>query len=558
MSDAFTLLAKQAVACARQTGKSLYDRLRALSPAARALAQHGRDLRNAVMPRLNLLSRSAPTPVAASRVLVDGMWYNPHYWFRYAMLRRALGLAQAVETGLLGPYGRSQQRHCFDLMGITRRVDYHARVRLGPYRARARKLVAAARVPDDIMQWSLPLDFPAVLLFDGILKRQRRATVDLADPALPDMVAEAMAYIEAADAILAEGGYDLVCLSHALDYTYAGIAWAAIRRNIPVVVLYGDYGTTRFIRMSAPADLCLYPGRPSMAEMEAMVPAQRQLLTETGAEYLNRRLAGATQDVGAIYAYQRRQQSIDRAALARQFGWDESKPIIGVYAANWFDYPHVTGFAYFRDFLDWIQLTMAVASQRTDVNWVFKSHPCDDWYATIRGVRIEDLVRDCDRPHIRSADKGWNGADLIRSLDGIVTCHGTVGLEAASAGKPVMVAHQGWYGHAGFALAATSRAQYEQHLRADWWRGWNGDTAIAQAQLFAGWYFAMPDWHGGYVTPDDSQQDEIFQTLPAFLDANQPAVDREIDELRAWFDAGHPYYHVFKMSRASGFQPMAR
>ena len=95
------------------------------------------------------------------------------------------------------------------------------------------------------------------------MKRQRRGTVNLDDPLLPDFVAEAMGYIEAADEIVAEGGFDLVCLSHALDYTYASLAWVAMKRDIPVLVLYGDYGDQPFhsdaerggpLRLSGAAD----------------------------------------------------------------------------------------------------------------------------------------------------------------------------------------------------------------------------------------------------------------------------------------------------------------
>lgn len=83
---------------------------------------------------------------------------------------------------------------------------------------------------------------------------------------------------------------------------------------------------------------------------------------------------------------------------------------------------------YFRDFLEWIEQTLAVASAQDSVNWLFKAHPCDDWYASIQGTQLEDLVTSTCQPHIRLADKTWNGLDLIHTLDGIVTCHGTIGI----------------------------------------------------------------------------------------------------------------------------------
>ena len=507
------------------------------------------------MPVLNNLSRrSYGSPAAAHRVLVDGMWYNPNYWFRYALCRRALMSSETEEVGLIGQFARDQQRECFDLMGISRVIDFRSRFHADRFLAQGHDLVTAARAPDDLMAWELPHGFPPSLLFDGILKRQRRGTVNLEDPLLPETVAEALGYIEAADEIVAEGEFDLVCLSHALDYTYTSLAWAAMRRDIPVVVLYGDYGTSRFIRMDKGEDLFAYPGRPTADEIDEMPLELQDALRRVGGEYIGKRLSGSTQDVGVVYAYQRRMTSVDHASLVERYAWDGDKPIIGVYGSNWFDYPHCTGFEAFRDFRDWVEFTLDVARERTDINWLFKSHPCDDWYASIRGARIEDLVRATDRPHIKAADKTWNGADLINCLDGIITCHGTVGLEGASVGKPILVAHRGWYGHAGFSATATTRDSYRIFLLSDWWSSHDIEKARNRAQLFAGWYFAVPNWHGSYVFRDDSDQEMIFETFEGFIENNSEAIDRETAELRCWFDSGHKYFHIFKLARADGFQ----
>ena len=40
-------------------------------------------------------------------VLVDGLWDNPNYWFRYALIRKSLGLSNWSNTGLLGKYSRT-------------------------------------------------------------------------------------------------------------------------------------------------------------------------------------------------------------------------------------------------------------------------------------------------------------------------------------------------------------------------------------------------------------------------------------------------------------------
>ena len=505
---------------------------------------------------LNTFSRQSQSHVShqPGNILIDGMWDNPNYWVRYSLVRRALGLAAGKEKGLLGQYSRAQVRKCFSALGIIDLVDYSAAATVTKQHMKAALgLLTGIETPDDFLRLSFPYDFPSAYVYDGILKRQRRSAVGISDPALPQLLSEALAHIEAANHIVEEGTFNLVVLSHAHDYTYAALAWAALKRNIPVLVLSGDYGTARFFHLKNPADIFSYPGRPTQDEMSCMPPDIQKRLRKQGALQLRARLTGKTDDVGAVYAYQRRQASVSKALLAERFGWDPTKPVIGVYNSNWFDYPHGSGLYYFRDFLEWIEQTLAVASMHDSVNWLFKAHPCDDWYASIRGARLEDLVVSANQPHIRLADKTWNGLDLIDTLDGIVTCHGTIGIEATALGTPVLVAHPGWYGHAGFVVNPASRENYLTALRTEWWKTLDKEPARQRAELFAGWMFCIPDWQGNYVMQDDSHQDAIYSKLPGFLTDNATNMDREVQEIREWFESGHSYFHVFKMANANSF-----
>ncbi len=552
-----TLLRK--IANGKRLVARAHEALRNLDPRiARMRREVARD-RERSLAALDRFSRESPTSQCAAKVLVDGMWDNANYWLRYALVRRALGLTAASEVGLLGQYSRDKVRASFEALSIREVVDYRETAQCSPqHRADALTLLANVKTPADFLKLRLPADFPPELVFDGILKRQRCATVDLNDPALPDYLAEVLAFLEAADGIVGAGGFNLVILSHALDYTYTAIAWAALRRNVPLLVLYGDFGVARFIRIKDAADLFAYPARPTTEEIERMPQQIRSLLRDQGAAQMRARLSGRTDDVGAVYAYQRRRGSVDKALLAERFGWDPAKPVIGVYNANWFDYPHGGGLHYFRDFLEWIEETLAVAGKNSAVNWLFKAHPCDDWYASIKGTRLEDLVAAANLPHVRLSDKTWNGLDLIRTLDGIVTCHGTIGIEAAAMGTPVLVAYAGWYGHAGFVVNPGNKSGYLSALKSEWWKSIDSETARIRAELFAGWMFCAPDWHLRYILQDDSRQDAIYPGMCGFLEENKAALEKEVREIRAWFDSGHRYFHVFKMARAAGYQQSNR
>jgi hypothetical protein len=536
----------------QQGARDLYNGLRATMPAARRREADIMARRARVQPLLDALSRrgdlgpdGAP---AYANVLVDGMWDNPNYWTRYACIRAALGLWQGRETGLIGEHSRARARDIFARFGIDEVADLITlRGNIGRYRQHARQLLQDVRSPDDLMALELPEGFPAELFYDGLLTRQRRGAGDPDDPLLVDYLAETLANLAAARELIDRGGFDLVLLSHAINYDFSALAWCAMQAGIPIIILYGDFGTVRFIRIDRAEDFFFYINRPSVAEIEAADPAIRAKRLEAGTRYLTERLAGNSEDPGAIFAYRQRTGAIDRAALAERYGWDPETPVICVYGANWFDFPHSVEMTNFRDFQEWIEETLAVARETPGVNWLFKAHPCDDWYPSSLGPSFGALVDAVDTPNVALASKEWNGRAIMDMIDAGITYFGTIGIELPSIGTPVMVADRGWYGEHGFVHWPGDRAAYLEALRHPWWRDHDAQTASRAAREFAGWYFALPDWHGDYLFPDDSEQEVIYDGLADFVQRYEDEIAREIVLIRDWVADGHRFYQVYKM-----------
>ena len=145
-----------------------------------------------------------------------------------------------------------------------------------------------------------------------------------------ELTAQAISNLESAREILSKGRFDLVILSHALGISYGAVACAAISLKIPVIVLYGDFGVSRFIRLAKIDDLSAYPSRPSSEETNRMRPESKENLQENGTEYLRLRLAGETDDLGSVFAYKTPKTQIDRDSIIETYGWDPAKPVIGV------------------------------------------------------------------------------------------------------------------------------------------------------------------------------------------------------------------------------------
>ena len=485
-------------------------------------------------------------------VLVDGMWDNPNYWIRYALFRAAVGSAGGREIGVLGPHRAAKGRRTLERFGISRAVQIlDLRGDMAAHRREARRLLAQTATPADVLGWHLPKGVPADFVYDGILKRQRAASVDLGDRRLVGYVTEALASIAAATRLLDSDRFELVLLSHAVNFQFAALAWIAVRRGIPVVLLYGNYGVPRFVKVVEPDDLYDTTDRPKAADLDAIPEAKRPALAAIGSAYLDKRLRGQTEDMGARYAFQKASARVTRAALVERFGWDPARPVVGVYASNWFDFPHPCGMTHFRDFLDWIQATLSVAQRQRRVNWLFKAHPCDQWYG---GVTLFDLMPPLDvGGHVQLAPIDWNGSAVLDAMDAVITYHGTVGIEAAAAGKPVLVADRGWYHDAGFVTWPQSREEYLDALATDWWKAVDLHATRRRAQIFAGWYFGRPAWQRGFVLEDDTVQAPIYRRVAELLAGNAEPLAMELRMIREWFASDSRHYHTFKMGCANEF-----
>lgn len=485
-------------------------------------------------------------------VLVDAMWDNPNYWIRYTLLRSALGLSRGREVGVLGPHRAKICRQTLERFGISQIVHVTAlRGDAERNRRQARDLLACIKAPADILSWRLPHDLPADFVYDGIIKRQQSACVDLKDPHLPQYVAEALGSIAAAYRILESYPFDLVVLSHEVNFQGAALAWLAAQKGVPVVIAFGNYGVARFAKLAKPADIYDTADRPKGPDLIDLPTAKAEMLAAVGSAYVKKRLDGGTDDMGARLAFQKAGELVSRASLAKKFCWDPQRSVIAVYAHNWFDFPRSNGMTHFRDFLDWIEATLAVAVGCRSANWLFKAHPGDQWYG---GVTLSDLVPPLDRhPHVRLVPTNWNGSAMLDAVDAVVTYHGTVGIEAASLGKPVLIADRGWYHDAGFAKWSRSREEYLDALATNWWKDLDLSVTTHRARVFAGWYFGRPAWQGGFVLEDDTVQWPIYRTVPGLFAGNPEVLEKETQTIREWFRSDSRHYHTFKMRRADEY-----
>lgn len=513
--------------------------------------EHERAVRAEAIATFAAASREAAGPRVTSAgtvTLVDGIWDNVGHWFRYGMVRAALGLSQ-------GPEILVTHRHSLDAVrAAAREFGFSGETSLRPTmaefmraRIQAASAIAEIKTPEDVIEREWPYGWPGALVYDELQRKQKRAALDIHDRKFLRNIIWLYASFAAAERVLDEHPVGLVVLSHLFPFWQAALARVAMTRNIPVVLIFSSFGTLSAIRVRRLDDLFRYTNLPEPETVDGLADGQITRLRQAGREYLSFRLAGRAPDLASEFAYRSSTTRASREALCERFGWPAKRPIIAVYAMNWFDTPHAHGMSRFRDAQDWMQSTVATAARNTEASWLLKPHPAEPWYG---GDTLSDVISSDLPGHVRVVEPGLNNMDVMGIADGVVTVHGTAGLEFSMLGKPVLLAEPGWYGRFGVGTLASSREDYIERLSGAWWEDFDAAHSRARAELIAGLCYCIPDWQKGFVASHDTSQDSNAPYLSRLVTDHKSALRRECAELRAWYEGGTPAYQAFKVLRA--------
>jgi hypothetical protein len=135
------------------------------------------------------------------------------------------------------------------------------------------------------------------------------------------------------------------------------------------------------------------------------------------------------------------------------------------------DGPLVWAETLFLTFEEWFVETVRMACRNDRVNWVIKVHPSRVTRRlgpSGRPVEIDVLEQAVGElpPHIvvMPHDTVVSTRSLLSVMDVCLTVRGTVGIEAASAGVPVVTAARSRYSWHGFTIDSASRAEYLEKL----------------------------------------------------------------------------------------------
>lgn len=422
-----------------------------------------------------ILSPGHRAPIAATRrVLVRSR--------RYPAIEVELSLIKALQARGYEPVVGlarldSHLRPYYELAGVREIVPWEPGERTHSFRASAETLLASAQSIEGLKGVSVGdvrIGMNALL---SAMRRLRTGELDLNRPADREAVLSRLAFSLAA----ASWSADLVTLSRPdfvlttdMEYTpEAELLDTCLARGIPVIK-YGEGhrdNTLTFWRYTAAnrADHFWSLSPEAWDRLRAMdwTEDRRSALRE---EF---RRCYATGDWYSVPGTQRGTRVMTEGDVRAATGLDDARPTAVIFSHIPWDSSFRWGKDLFRSYEDWLIETVRAASRNERVQWRIKVHPAHVGKGLKEGfsgepaevVSLRHALGDLP-PHVRliPADTPISTWSLLPVMDYCVTVRGTIGIEAAAQGIPVLTAGTGRYDRKGFTIDSASREDYLKRL----------------------------------------------------------------------------------------------
>ena len=156
-------------------------------------------------------------------------------------------------------------------------------------------------------------------------------------------------------------------------------------------------------------------------------------------------------------------RNYSKKELLELYNLSDNKRIVLVASHAFSDAPHGASFnIYFKDYYDWLVNTVVMLSKINKYHVFVKEHPSSAYYGE-KGS-IDKILKDNNLSNIYKIPDDLSTLCLYDFVDCFITCCGTIGIEAACFGIPVITAAKGYYYGYGLDYNAENMASYKNLL----------------------------------------------------------------------------------------------
>jgi len=177
--------------------------------------------------------------------------------------------------------------------------------------------------------------------------------------------------------------------------------------------------------------------------------------------YFNNRYQGRIEQHDVLSAYKGKVAK-DRNCFFNHYQLDPEKKLIVVMPHIFCDAPHAYPHTIYDDYYEWFVDTLEHLHKNKKVNFLVKEHPSAHLYNE-HGI-VKRILTEMGIQHL-FVDTSESTVSILNNADAIITCGGTIGIEFACMGKPVVLAAHPPYSNLGFTIENNSIAKYHERLQ---------------------------------------------------------------------------------------------
>lgn len=244
------------------------------------------------------------------------------------------------------------------------------------------------------------------------------------------------------------------------EYDYLnGISVRTAVKHCKDVICIDGYGYKKYNESNIYDSQYSLIGRITKTELEAKLKINSEFRAACE-EYFNSRTNGYSKKFGGMEAYKKDQ--FPSSELRNRLGIINDKPTVLVAAHVFSDAGHMYEQWVFRDYFEWLQYTLVKLSRREDLNVLLKLHPCEREYMD---DGIERIYSICEGSvSIKIVPKEVSTLSVLYISDVVLTCGGTIGLEATCLGIPSVNLCQSHYYGFGLVREIRDIKCYEKYI----------------------------------------------------------------------------------------------
>lgn len=310
-----------------------------------------------------------------------------------------------------------------------------------------------------------------------VLRRLHAGTLDLGDSEtrrlLRDWMTSSIRAIDAAEAIFRQFAPDLLLFVERGYTPFGEIFDVALQKNINTVQYFiAHYDDAYIFKRYTPQT---HDAHPVSLSGDTWTIIKRSPWTKERQQELYDELYRHYAQ-GTWFNFQRLQHGKtikSKEEIQKQFHLDPAKKTAVIYSHMLWDATFFYGESLFDTYEEWLIETVRQACRNPRLNWLLRLHPVNVWRLEADNWKEEMAERVVLRraigtlpEHVKLLDPGVdiNTYSFFHGADYCLTVRGTIGLECAAYGTPVITAGTGRYSHLGFTYDSASPSQYLELL----------------------------------------------------------------------------------------------